>query len=137
MRVNKISSRAMQIMVDMMHDLMEKVMDQAATYADNQGRVQIGTNHIKYGAKLAMHTCIDQFGDGCPEMEKSMVCFATTRYTQYHEYAWWEKHNAAAVKSGAPRPPAPRLARRPTPLRLRHLAGRVVPELRPLTYGGR
>ena len=136
MPVNKISNRAMQVMVDMMHDLMANVMDQAASYAVNEGRVKIGVNHIKYGARLAMHNCIARFGDGCPEMEKSMVCFATTRYTQYHEYAWWEQLHTAAVKSGAPLPPAPRLALRPAPLRLRHLAGRVVPELRPLTYGG-
>ena len=132
-----ISCRAMQIMVDMMHDLMEKAMNYAVTYADNDRRVKIESEHIASGAKLAMHTCIDQNGYGCPEIEKNMKTYATERLSQYHEYVWWEKLSAEAVKSGAAPPPAPqRQDRRPAPLRLRYLQGRVVPELRPLTYGG-
>ena len=123
-------------MVDMMHDLMEKAMDYAVTYADNARRVKIEPEDISSGAKLAMHTCIDQYGYGCPEIEKNMMRYATQRFSQYHEYVWWEKLTAEAIGSGATPPPAPkRQDRRPAPLRLRYLQGRVVPELRPLTYG--
>jgi histone H3/H4 len=41
MPVNRITCRAVQVMVDMMRDLMEGVMDEAATCADSNGRVTI------------------------------------------------------------------------------------------------
>ena len=91
-----------------MHDLMEKAMNYAVTYADNDRRVKIESEHIASGAKLAMHTCIDQNGYGCPEIEKNMKTYATERLSQYHEYVWWEKLSAEAVKSGAAPPPPPK-----------------------------
>ena len=39
--MNVITNRAVQVMVDMMHDLMERVMDEAAICADSNGRVTI------------------------------------------------------------------------------------------------
>ena len=39
--MNRITCRAVQVMVDMMRDLMERVMDEAATCADSNGRVTI------------------------------------------------------------------------------------------------
>ncbi len=93
----------------------------ARTWPPKQG------DHIKSGARLAMHTCIAQFG------------YATIRYAQCHEYKLWEdpeKKHAEAVKQGSPLPLAPRLNWRPGSLRLRHLEGHVVPESLQLTYGG-
>ncbi len=81
MPVNAITNRAVQVMVDMMRDLMERVMDEAAACADNNGRITIKSGNIMTGARLAMHQNIGPYGGGCPEIEKSMCAFATQRYT--------------------------------------------------------
>ena len=63
MPVNRITCRAVQVMVDMMRDLMERVMDEAATCADSNGRVTIDSGNINAGARLqapalaAVHSC--------------------------------------------------------------------------------
>ena len=69
-------------------------------------------------------------------MKKSMASYATMHYTKYNIYISWETAHSKAIKAGAPPPSAPDLPERPSPLRLRHLPGRVVTGLRPLTYGG-
>ena len=66
MPMNKISAKAMQIILDMMHDLMEKVMEQDASYADNEGRVKITSKSIMFGSWLAMHNIICPYCEGCP-----------------------------------------------------------------------
>ena len=59
--MNVITNRAVQVMVDMMRDLMERVMDEAATCADSNGRVTIESGNIMTGAKLAMHQNIGPY----------------------------------------------------------------------------
>ena len=63
MPVNRITSSAVQVMVDMMRYLMERVMDEAATCADSNGRHKIGSGSIRTGATLAMHKSIDVNAD--------------------------------------------------------------------------
>ncbi len=109
---------------------------QAATYADNEGRVKITSKSIIFGSRLAMHNSICPYDEGCPEMEMSMTSYATMRHTQYYNYISWESAHSEAIKACAPPPPTPDLPKRPAPMRPRHLPGRVVPWLRPLTYGG-
>ena len=111
MPVNVITNRAVQVMVDMMRDLMERVMDEAAICADSNGRVTIEAGNIVTGAKLAMHQVISPYGGGCPEIEKGMCVFATQRFTEYNEYLWWEERQAQAIASGAPSIAAPNRSR--------------------------
>ena len=87
--MNRITCRAVQVMVDMMRDLMERVMDEAATCADSNGRVTIDSGNINAGARLAMHNSIDAHGGGCPGIKMSMLTFASQRYTKYQDYLWW------------------------------------------------
>jgi hypothetical protein len=92
-------------MVDMMRDLMERVMDEAAICADSNGRVTIDSGpisgNINAGARLAMHNSIDAHGGGCPGIKMSMLTFASQRYTKYQDYLWWEQKKAEAIASGA------------------------------------
>ena len=141
--MNVITNGAVQVMVDMMRDLMERVMDEAATCADNNGRVTIKSGNIMTGARLAMHQNIGPYGGGCPEIEKSMCAFATQRYTEYHEYLGWEERQAQAIASGAPSIAAPDRSR-PAAMKLRPIPDRFVPDhlshlrgvrgFRPLSY---
>ncbi len=127
--MNSITCRAVQVMVDMMCDLMERVMDEAATCADSNGRVTIDSGNINAGARLAMHNSIDAHGSGCPGIKMSMLTFASQRYTKYQDYLWWEQKKAEAIASGAvsfaPDPPD---WSRPAPLLLRPLPNRFVPD---------
>ena len=99
--MNRITCRAVQVMVDMMRDLMERVMDEAAICADSNGRVTIDSGNINAGARLAMHNSIDAHGGGCPGIKMSMLTFASQRYTKYQDYLWWEQKKAEAIASGA------------------------------------
>ena len=125
--MNRITSRAVQVMVDMMRDLMERVMDEAATCADSNGRHTIGSESIRTGATLTMQKSIDVNGGGCPEIKKGMASFACKRYTAYHDYLFWEEKQAEAIASGDPST-APPDRPRPAPLRLRPLPDRFVPD---------
>ena len=128
MPVNRISNNAMRTMVDMMRDLMESVMDEAATCADWNGRVIIDSGAIMTGAVLSLHKGINANGQGCPDIEKFMRAFASQRYTAYHEFVWWGEKQAEATASGAPYMiAAPNLAW-PAPLQLRALQGRFIPD---------
>jgi histone H3/H4 len=143
MPVNVITNGAVQVMVDMMRDLMERVMDEAATCADSNGRVTIKSGNIMTGARLVMHQNIGPYGGGCPEIEKRMCSFATQRYTEYHEYLGWEERQAQAIESGAPSIAAPDRSR-PAAMKLRPIPDRFVPDhlshlrgvrgFRPLSY---
>ena len=88
MPVNRISNNAMRAMVDMMRDLMESVMDEAATCADSNGRVIIDSGAIMTGAVLYLHKGVNANGQGCPDIEKFMWACASQRYTAYHEFVW-------------------------------------------------
>ena len=52
-------------------NLMERVMDEAAACADNNGRITIKSGNIMTSSKLAMHQVTGPYGGGCPEIEKS------------------------------------------------------------------
>ncbi len=101
MPVPRITCLAVQVMVDMMRDLMERVMDEAATCADSNGRVTIDSGNINAGARLAMHNSIDAHCGGCPGIRMSMLTFESHRYTKYQDYLWWEQKQAEAIASGA------------------------------------
>ena len=64
--MSRITCRAVQIMVDMMRDLMEPVMEKAATCADSNESVTIEPENISAGARLAFHDGLVGYGDGCP-----------------------------------------------------------------------
>ena len=66
-------------MVEMMSYLMESVMDEAATCAERNGRVIIDSGAIMTGAVLSMHKGINANGQGCPDIEKCMLAFASRR----------------------------------------------------------
>jgi histone H3/H4 len=136
MPVKIISSRAMQVMVDMLHDLMERIMDEAATCADSKGRVTIASGSIRTGAMLVLQNRIDA---NCPHVKIAMISFAGERYAAYLDYIDWEQEQAAAVTMGVPST-APPDRPRPAPLRLRPLPNRFVADhlrgvrgIRPLT----
>ena len=136
MPVKAISIRAVQVMVDLIRDVLEKVMDEAATCADSNGRVIIGSGHIKTGSQLALQKRIDTF---CPHMRMGMAWFASQRYADYHDYLFWEQKQAEASALGVPSTPPP-YRPRPAPLRLRPLPNRFVADhlrgvrgIRPLT----
>ena len=128
MPVNSILNNAMRAMVDMMRDLMESVMDEAATCADSNGRVIIDSGAIMTGAVFSMHKGINANGQGCPAIKKFMPEFASQRYTAYHEFVWWEEKQAEATASGAPYIIAAPDRARSAPLRLRALPGRFIPD---------
>ncbi len=136
MPVKAISIRAVQVMVDLIRDVLEKVMDEAATCADSNGRVIIDSGHIKTGSQLALQKSIDTF---CPHMKMGMALFASQRYADYHDYLFWEQKQAEASALGVPSTPPPDQPR-PAPLRLRPLPNRFVADhlrgvrgIRPLT----
>ncbi len=81
MPVEAISIRAVQVMVDLIRDVLDKVMDEAATCADSNGRVIIDSGHMKTGSQLALQKRIDTF---CPDMKIGMALFASQRYSDYH-----------------------------------------------------
>ena len=56
--MSRITCRAVQIMVDMMRDLMERVMDEAATCADSNKSVIIKRKNINAGVRLDFHNGI-------------------------------------------------------------------------------
>ena len=95
--MNRITSRAVQVMVGMMRDLMERVMDEAATCADSNGRHTIGSESIRTGATLTMQKSIDVNGGGCPEIKKGMASFACKRYAAYHDYLFWEEKHVGLL----------------------------------------
>ena len=84
MPVNAITNGAVQVTVD-----ITRVMHEAAACADSNGSVTINSGNIKTGAQLAMHKCIDAYGDGGLEFEKGMAMFACQRYTEYDQYLWY------------------------------------------------
>ena len=86
--MNCILNDTMRAMVDMMRDLMESLMDEAATCADSNGRVIICSGAIMTGAVLSLHKGINANGQGCPDIEKFMRAFASQCYTAYHEFVW-------------------------------------------------
>ena len=61
MPVKAISIRAVQVMVDLIRDVLEKVMDEAATCADSNGRVIIGSGHIKQVPSLLYRSASTHF----------------------------------------------------------------------------
>ena len=113
MPVKTISIRAVQVMVDLIRDVLEKVMD-AATCADSNGRVIIDSGHIKTGSQLALQKRIDTL---CPHMNMAMASFASQRYADYHDYLFWEQKQAEASALGVPSTTPPDRPR-PAPLRL-------------------
>ena len=136
MPVKTISIRAVQVMVDLIRDLLEKVMDEAATCADSNGRVIIDSGHIKTGSQLALQKRIDTY---CPHIKMGMASFASQRYADYHDYLFWEQKQAEASALGVPSTTPPDRPR-PAPLRLRPLPNRFVADhlrgvrgIRPLT----
>ena len=106
----------------------QKVMDKAATCANSNRRVIIDSGAIMTGAVLSLHTGINANGQGCPDIEKFMRVFASQRFTAYHEFVWWEEKQAEATASGAPYIIAAPVRARPSPLRLRALPGRFIPD---------
>jgi hypothetical protein len=122
MPVKAISIRAVQVMVDMIRDVLEKVMDEAATCADRNGRVIIDSGHIKTGSHFALQKRIDTF---CPHVKMEMALFASQRYADYNNYLFWEQKQAEASALGVPSTPPPDRPR-PAPLRLQPLPNRFV-----------
>ena len=99
MPVKAISIRAVQVMVDLIRDVLEKVMDEAATCADSNGRAIIGSGHIKTGSQLALQKRIDTF---CPHMRMGMAWFASQRYADYHDYLFFLAEASRGKCSGSP-----------------------------------
>jgi hypothetical protein len=122
MPVKAISIRAVQVMIDLIRDVLEKVMDEAATCADRNGRVIIDSGYIKTGSQLALQKHIDTF---CPHMKMAMALFASQRFADYYDYLFWEQKQAEASALGVPSIPPPDRPR-PASLRLRPLPNRFV-----------
>ena len=79
MPVNQISVKAMQILLDMMHDLIEKVMDQAATYADNQGRAKITSKRLRCRERRIGTCCSGRSQPRCRPPRRGAASPSTAR----------------------------------------------------------
>ena len=115
----------MQILIDLIKDLIERVMDEAATVAESKNRSTIYAAEIKTGAGLALQTRID--GRISSPMGRSMIHFAALRFNEYCEYRTWERLQAEAIALGGPATDPPDRPC-PSPLRLRLIEGRFVPD---------
>jgi hypothetical protein len=100
--VREIGLRAMQIMLDMMMDLMNKIAREAAMILERDGRRTLTVHDIATAASLILRDGKD--AHSCTTMlEMNIEAYANYRYNK-----WWDcvcKECAAVPMAAAPPPP--------------------------------
>ncbi len=94
--------RAMQIMLDMMMDLMNKIALEAAIILEKDGRRTLTVHDITTAASLILRDGKD--AHSCT----SMLELNIRAYTNYRYYKWWDcvcKEHAAVRRAAAQAPP--------------------------------
>ena len=83
MPVRTISMRAMQVMVDLVMDLLDRIATEAASILELEGKDTLTLAEVKTGARLTLrdgkngeHACQHY-------LELNLVNYAKKKYTQY------------------------------------------------------
>ena len=83
MPVRTISMRAMQVMVDLVMDLLDRIATEAASILELEGKDTLTVEAILTGARLALRDSKDGEHACRPFLEINLVRFASQKYTHY------------------------------------------------------
>ena len=83
MPVRTISMRAMQVMVDLVMDLLDRIAAEAASILELEGKDTLTVAEIKTGARLALRDGKDGEHACRHFLELNLVNYATKKYTHY------------------------------------------------------
>ncbi len=83
MPVRIILMLAMQIMVDLVMDLLDRIASEAASILELEGKETLTINEISTGARLALLDCKDRENACHPLLDLNLVCYTALKYTQY------------------------------------------------------
>ncbi len=85
-----MSMLVMQIMLDMIMDLMERIAWEAATIVEMEGQRTFTSKEILTASRLIL--CDDKEAvHGSAVLEQNFVRYETIKYTDYCCYVWWER----------------------------------------------
>ncbi len=83
MPVRIISMRAIQVMVDLVIDLLDRIASEAASILKLEGKEILTVHEIHTGARLVLQDCKDGVSACHPVRDWNLVRYATSNYTQY------------------------------------------------------
>ena len=83
MPVRTISMRAMQVMVDLVMDLLDRIATEAASILELEGKDTLTLAEVKTGARLALRDGKDGEHACHHYLEINLVNYANKKYTQY------------------------------------------------------
>ena len=83
MPVRTISMRAMQVMVDLVMDLLDRIAREAASVLELERKDTLTVDAINTAAKLVCRDGKDGENACRPFLEMNLVRYASSKYTQY------------------------------------------------------
>ncbi len=83
MPVRTISMRAMQVVMDLVIDLLDRIASEAASILKLKGKEILTVDEIHTGARLVLQDCKDRVSACHPLWDWNLVRYATSNYTQY------------------------------------------------------
>ncbi len=81
--VQTISKRAMQVMVDMVMDLLDRIAREAASILELERKDTLTVDAIKTAAKLVCRDGKNGENACCPFLEMNLAHYASSKYAQY------------------------------------------------------
>ncbi len=101
--VRIISVRAMQVMLDMMMDLMDRTARETAIIVEKDGQTTLTVHALRTTASLILRNGKDTFS--CVTMlEMNFTAYASYRYNNYLDHVCREREGVARA-AASPRPP--------------------------------
>ncbi len=79
MPVQTISMRAMQVMVDMVMDLLDRIAREAASILKLESKDTVIIDEINFAAKLVCRDGKDRENPRCPFLEMNLVLYASLK----------------------------------------------------------
>jgi hypothetical protein len=76
MHVQTISMRGIQVMVDLVMDLLDRIARKAASILELEGKDTLTVAEINTSAKLFCRDCKDRENACCPFLEMNLMCYA-------------------------------------------------------------
>jgi hypothetical protein len=83
MQVLVILMRAMQVMVALVMDLLDRIASKAASILELRGKETLTVDEIHTGARLVLLDCKDGVNACSPLLDLNLVHYATLKYTKY------------------------------------------------------
>ena len=83
MQVQTILMLAMQVMVDLVKDLLDRIATEAASILELEGKETLTVAEINTGARLVLQDGKDGEHACRPFLEMNLVSYASLKYTQY------------------------------------------------------